>query len=51
MSSDEAKEKYIAALLDILAKVSQTMDISEWLSTENVDAVLPTKFTVIGFKK
>uniref|UniRef100_A0A914ZKZ3 ACB domain-containing protein n=1 Tax=Parascaris univalens TaxID=6257 RepID=A0A914ZKZ3_PARUN len=51
MSSNEAKEKYIAALLDILAKVSQTVDVIGWLSTENADPVLPAKFSVIGFEK
>ncbi|VDM48241.1 unnamed protein product [Toxocara canis] len=51
MPSDEAKEKYVSTLLDMLEKVSQNMDVFEWLNTDNADPDLPARFTMIGFEK
>lgn len=46
MSKDEAMQKYVDAVKEIIAKMSEKLNITEWLAKANPE--LPKLFAVIN---
>lgn len=49
-SSDEAKEKYIEALLEMMDEIGTQVNIDEWLSGPNLDPSIKSNLALLGVK-
>ncbi|KAH7693716.1 CRE-ACBP-3 protein [Aphelenchoides avenae] len=47
-SKEEAKEKYIEALLEMFDKIGETVNVSEWVNGPDLDPTVKTNLALLG---
>ncbi|KAI1716421.1 acyl coA binding protein domain-containing protein [Ditylenchus destructor] len=49
-SSDEAKEKYVEALLEMFDEIGSQVNVGDWLNGSELDPVIKTNLELLGVK-
>uniref|UniRef100_A0A915DAK0 ACB domain-containing protein n=1 Tax=Ditylenchus dipsaci TaxID=166011 RepID=A0A915DAK0_9BILA len=50
LNSEEAKEKYVEALLEMFDEIGSQVNVDEWLSGESLDPSIKSNLALLGLK-